>query len=152
MKTKTTPIWWQAFICEYLKNGLNAKQAYLKVKPNVTDHVAEVESSKLLRKPEFSCVLEELRSELKLNLADEIEAFVEETIRRGQQYRRDIDAAKAQMAPAIDPTALDALSRAEVRITDMVRKAFGLPDSPGKVEPTGGVILQVIDPYAKQEP
>lgn len=73
-------------------------------------------------------------------IAIDATAFVQETIRRGLQYRVEIDASKQQAAaPAIDPTMLDSLSRVEVRVTDMVRKALGIPDVPQKLEVVGSL-------------
>lgn len=84
-------------------------------------------------------------------LAMDATRFVQETIMRGLQYRKEIDLSKEQAAaPAIDPMMLDSLSRTEVRVTDMVRKAFGIPDVPQKVEHSG--IIQVIDPYSEEKP
>ncbi|MDD2709792.1 MAG: terminase small subunit [Verrucomicrobiae bacterium] len=58
-KIKQCPPWWGHFITEYLRNGQNAKRAYLKAKPKVTERTAEVESAKLLSKPDF---LEQLKA------------------------------------------------------------------------------------------
>lgn len=55
--------WQLQFIQEYLLNGNNATQAYLKVKPNVENTTARTEGSLLLAKPnvkqEMDRVLEE---------------------------------------------------------------------------------------------
>jgi len=80
-------------------------------------------------------------------LVGEATDWVKDTIKRGWKARREIDESKNQMAPAVDPIALDALSRVEVRFDDMVRKAFGLPDTM-KHEVNGSMVINVVDPYS----
>lgn len=46
---------------EYQRNGFNIKQAYKKIRPKVKDNTAEVEGSKVLRKPMFQAFLGELK-------------------------------------------------------------------------------------------
>lgn len=91
----------------------------------------------------------QISEKVQQNIIDDLtttaNSWVRDTILRGENYRKDIDSSKQQMDQKIDPTALDALSRTEVRITDMVRKAFGLPDSPQHVQVTG--YIEVISPY-----
>lgn len=58
---KNQNLWWAVFITEYLTNGMNAGAAYTKAKPNVTKRTAEVESQKLLIKPEFASFFESSR-------------------------------------------------------------------------------------------
>jgi hypothetical protein len=50
-----------AFCKEYLNNGFNATQAYLTVKPNVTNRSAGVNASKLLGKYEVQKHLQQLQ-------------------------------------------------------------------------------------------
>lgn len=47
------------FALEYLANGQNAKRAYLKAHPKAKDRTAEVEGSKLLRKPELKAFIDQ---------------------------------------------------------------------------------------------
>jgi phage terminase small subunit len=67
------PLWWQEFISEYLKNGENAKQAYLKVKPHCAPSTAEVKGSELVRNGKFSKALQEARvkAESKIDMSRE---------------------------------------------------------------------------------
>lgn len=51
----------EAFALEYLGNGFNATAAYRTVHPGVTQRTAEVEGSKLLRKPEVEKILDRER-------------------------------------------------------------------------------------------
>jgi phage terminase small subunit len=53
-----------AFVEEYIANGRNAKQAYKKFHPKVTERTAEVEGSKFLRKPEVAAYLQQRELEL----------------------------------------------------------------------------------------
>jgi len=52
------------FAHKLIQNHLNAKAAYLALKPDVTARTAEVEGSKLLRKPELIAVLTPLLERL----------------------------------------------------------------------------------------
>lgn len=52
------------FVEEYIRNGRNAKQAYKKFRPKVTDRTAETEASKLLRNPKVSAYLAKREKEL----------------------------------------------------------------------------------------
>lgn len=71
MKHGVPPTWWKVFAIEYLRNGENGAAAYRVAKPHVAEKTAEAESGKLLRKPEFSCVLEAERNAIlsKVNLS-----------------------------------------------------------------------------------
>ncbi len=57
MNKQSDPEWWQIFITEYLTNGNNGKKAYLHCH-KVKDSTAEVEASKLLRKPKFKKLMD----------------------------------------------------------------------------------------------
>lgn len=52
-KTKTTPLWWKIFALEYLKNGQNGTEAYMKARPKTKRSTAEANSSKLLGNAKF---------------------------------------------------------------------------------------------------
>lgn len=54
----------QFFADYYLANGLNGKQAYKRIRPNVKDSTAEVEASKYLRNPKVLEYIEERQKEL----------------------------------------------------------------------------------------
>ena len=99
------PSWWDGFAAEYLKNRENAVQAYLKAKPKVTRRTAEVESSKLLRKPEFLEVLEQHRKEARAAVAMD----------RDEWFRILAEKARVSAFDFIDPKAKtlrkDALAR-----------------------------------------
>ena len=53
----------EKFCWEYLLRRLNGKRAYMALKPRVTERTAEVESSKLLRKPEIINRISQIRRE-----------------------------------------------------------------------------------------
>ena len=55
---RKTKIRHQRFAKAYIQNGCNGKQAYLSISPNVTPHVAEVQASEYLRKPEVLKTIE----------------------------------------------------------------------------------------------
>lgn len=61
---KKIPDWWYIFITEYLKNGNNGTQAFLKAKPNCEFTTARTNSSQLLAKTNFLKVLNEEREKL----------------------------------------------------------------------------------------
>lgn len=63
------PIWWETFADEYIKNGYNGTQAYLKAKPGVKLATANTESCLLLQNPKFRKVLKSNRQ----NATDKIE-------------------------------------------------------------------------------
>lgn len=56
--------WQIVFINEYIQNGGNGKQAYLKAKPTVSDETATVEASLCLRKPNVNAEIERLQAEM----------------------------------------------------------------------------------------
>lgn len=58
----------ELFCLEFLKNGENAKRAYMAVHPKAKERTAEVEGSKLLRKPEIAAFIEKERDERKKRL------------------------------------------------------------------------------------
>lgn len=58
------PTWWKIFAVAFLRNGENATQAYLHVKPNLTIQSAASESCKLLGNIEFNKVLQEERTKM----------------------------------------------------------------------------------------
>lgn len=58
---KDIPPWWEIFADEYLKNGYNATQAYLKARPNVAMATAKTESCLLLQNPNFRKLLKSKR-------------------------------------------------------------------------------------------
>lgn len=68
---------YKQFADEYLKS-LNATQSYLKVYPNSTRRTAEVESSKLLRKPEIQQYLNERLEQLEEETHVSISRIVQE--------------------------------------------------------------------------
>lgn len=80
-------------------------------------------------------------------LVDEATHFLRETIRRGMIYQKHID---NHLAKHPDSGKLDELSRTEVRINDMIRKAFGIPDAPQRVELDANLMIQVVDPYSRE--
>jgi hypothetical protein len=62
--TKPTPIWHETFITEYLKNGGNGAQAYLKAKPGVTENTAKTNAARLLANANFITVFEAQKAKL----------------------------------------------------------------------------------------
>lgn len=57
---RKNPIWWQVFISEYVKNGQNATQAYIKARPDIKNSAtAAVMAERLLRKANFALILKE---------------------------------------------------------------------------------------------
>lgn len=55
--------WEERFCWKYVEIGV-AKRAYMSVKPKATERTAEVESSKLLRKPEIQARIDEVQEEI----------------------------------------------------------------------------------------
>jgi len=80
MAKSKNPIWWEVFISEYLRNGQNGKQAYLKARPKVSERTAEVESAKLLRKPEFEKLLNKATEQVCKKIGMSNEKWLEELI------------------------------------------------------------------------
>ncbi len=71
--------WEERFCVEYVQRARNGKAAYMAVKPNVSERTAEVESSKLLRKPEIC-------ARLKQRIAD----FNDRLIGLVENYHRNV--------------------------------------------------------------
>jgi len=76
------------FAHKLIQNGLNAKAAYLALKPDVTARTAEVEGSKLLRKPELIQILTPLLEKL----------FTEAGIETTYVFRRWLEMAESTAA------------------------------------------------------
>ena len=79
----------EIFILEYLVNGQNAKRAYLKAHPRVTERTAEVEGSKLLSRPEIKAAVDtelaERRKRLRMDGDEALDAI--SNIARGNLRR-----------------------------------------------------------------
>src|SRR5215510_3967761 len=58
----------ELFCLTYLKNGENAKRAYMETHPRAQERTAEVEGSKLLRKPEVAAFIDKEREARKKRL------------------------------------------------------------------------------------
>jgi hypothetical protein len=85
-------------------------------------------------------------------------AWVNQTIVRAEKYRAILDATQDQCGtdqkgrPLIDPEELDKMSRTEQRVDDIARRAFGLPDTPQKVDLKQSIeIIEIVNPYSKPD-
>ncbi len=58
----------ELFCLEFLRNGENAKRAYMATHPKAKERTAEVEGSKFLRKPEIKDFIDKERAERKKRL------------------------------------------------------------------------------------
>jgi hypothetical protein len=86
-------------------------------------------------------------------------AWVNQTLIRANRYRSILDATQDQCGtdregrPLIDPEELDKMSRVEARVDDIARRAFGLPDTPQKLDVKQSIeIVEVVNPYSEPEP
>lgn len=66
----------------------------------------------------------------------EQKAHIQRTIALCNALYIDITRSRAQLLPAIDPVALDALSRSLVRINSVARESLGIPDKPTSIDLT----------------
>lgn len=84
----------RAFVEEYIANGRNAKQAYKKFHPKVTERTATVEGSKLLTKPDVQAYLKQREQALQEKLEITTERVLRELARiafsdKRKLYRED---------------------------------------------------------------
>lgn len=86
------------FIEEYVINGGNGRQAYLKVRPNVQENSAEVAASKILRRPEAQEYLAKLSEEVRSSKVADLEECLQELTK----YIRDDKTAPSAKLKAIE--------------------------------------------------
>lgn len=96
-------------------------------------------------KKDLDTIGKKVVSEVAKETSDIAIEWVKSTVERARRLRKDIDDAKEQMHHAIDPMALDALSRVEVRADDLARRALQLSDAPQKVEANFSIAQTLID-------
>lgn len=72
------PPWWEVFTDEYLKNGYNGTQAYLKARPNVTMGTAKAESCNLVKNPNFQQLLAKKRQKVTNKIDVDFNRWLEE--------------------------------------------------------------------------
>jgi hypothetical protein len=89
---------------------------------------------------------------LEETIIDEATAWVRRIKASCERDLERIEETYEQLHPAADPVAVRCLTQAKKSVDDMMRRALCLPDSPQKVEHSGGIdqqtIIRVIDPYA----
>lgn len=74
-------------------------------------------------------------------IVDAAVKWVDDTLRRCEKYRAEIDAAKEQLSPAVDPGAQVMFAKVEKIIDDMYRRSSGMPDAPQKLEHSGSIVI-----------
>lgn len=169
------PLWWDIFIVEYLKNGQNAAAAYRHAKPNVTDGTAAVESFKLLTKPNFKARLEKVVSDASLKVGMSLDQWlnrlchvacfdirkyieVDDSVHLVDDWKARDDGHALQKVKFSTMTLkngavlqnVELVRDDKMKAMEMLGKSLGyLKD---KVELSGNVAIDVVDPYALPAP
>lgn len=174
-KQHSIPLWWSHFITEYLKNGQNAKRAYLKVRPNVTERTAEVNAEKLLRNTDFVNLLKASTEKIEAKIAMTQERWAQLLadvceVNLGEFLKTEEGSGDTQLVSdwkdkpklhAIDSINLNtttlesgavvqrvSISKAnKIEALKTLGKALGYLTE--KVEHSGSVTYEIADPYAK---
>lgn len=127
-RRKNIPLWWGTFLGEYIRNGGNARQAYLIARPETTVKTADTLANRLLNKVEFV----EWRRDFEQAHLSRAEKWQNEQLTRCERYRGDIDETRRQFMPTpesppvIDPVAIKCLSQAEETNDRIARRSLGL--------------------------
>ncbi len=104
-----------------IQNNLNAKAAYLALKPDVTARTAEVEGSKLLRKPELIAILTPLLEKLFTEAGIDARWVFHRWVQMSQATPLDYFTINDDGQPVLDMSDLTPAQRAnvkEIKITD----------------------------------
>jgi DNA-directed RNA polymerase subunit F len=92
----------ERFALEYLANGYNAKQAYLAVHPKASSATAEVQGSRLLRKPKVESFLAAERAARKKRLTMEGDEALEAITRIARGNIQQLFDAQGKLLKVID--------------------------------------------------
>lgn len=173
MARSKQPLWWQIFITEYLKNGQNGTDAYLKARPKTSKNAARANAQRLLANDAFILLLE--KSQVKVIektemsrerwielLADVAGSDIRDFLRtdsRGDVHLVDDwkDRAGGHVINSISITTTETehggsrrvlINReSKLKALEIMGKSLGyLTD---KVEHSGSVSIVVEDPYAE---
>ena len=109
------------FAHKLIQNNLNAKAAYLALKPDVTARTAEVEGSKLLRKPELIAILTPLLEKLFTEAGIDAHWVFQRWVQMSQATPLDYFTINDDGQPVLDMSDLTPAQRAnlkEIKITD----------------------------------
>jgi hypothetical protein len=118
--------WEERFCLEYVQKASNGKQAYLAVKPKVTEKTAEVESSKLLRNPKIAARVKEIQEDFYRRLAGKVANYHDSVLSVDRRVFLDDDG-RCKRLDELPEEAVAILEFEQVSSKDGVRTLLKVP-------------------------